>query len=327
MMKRVSLVVVFALIASTVAGLSADLKAPPPAPPPNPWDLAFGSALMTDYNFRGITQSNHRPSVAAYFEPRYNITSSLQAYAGVSGESISFPNRAAAEIDFYGGIRPTFDKLALDFGAWYYDYPGGECFSDFAVGGPNCAVQGPLPNGNVVKADVSFWEVYGKATYAANDNLAFGGSVFYSPSVLNSGADGTYIAGNAKYTIPNAPLPAGVGVFISGDLGHWYLGTSDSFYCTQVGGICGGSFPTGIPYKSYTNWDAGLAFTYKVFTLDLRYYDTNLNKGDCNAFTSDHTASGIASTPINPGGPGSNWCGSTFIAKFAVDMTAAANLK
>src|SRR5271163_318887 len=34
-------------------------------------------------------------------------------------------NRAAMELDVYGGIRPTFDKLALDFGYWFYSYPGG----------------------------------------------------------------------------------------------------------------------------------------------------------------------------------------------------------
>ena len=49
--------------------------------------------------------------------------------AGIAGESISFPNRAAAEIDLYAGFRPTFDKLALDFGVWYYWYPGGQCFN------------------------------------------------------------------------------------------------------------------------------------------------------------------------------------------------------
>jgi hypothetical protein len=54
------------------------------------------------------------------FEPRYNINPNLQAYAGISGESIEFPNRAAAEIDLYGGIRPTFGKLALDGGFYYY---------------------------------------------------------------------------------------------------------------------------------------------------------------------------------------------------------------
>jgi uncharacterized protein (TIGR02001 family) len=327
-MKKVAALAMLAFAASTTAGLAADLKAAPAAPPPSPWDFAFGSGLMSDYNFRGISQSAHKPSVAAYFEPRYNITSTLQAYAGVAGESIDFPNRASMELDVYGGIRPTFDKLALDFGIWYYGYPGGQCFNDLAVGGGGCALQGYLPNGNVVKQNVSFYEGYAKATYTVNDNFSFGGSVYYSPDVLNSGADGTYVAGTAKYIIPNAPLPKDFGVFISGDVGHWFLGTSDAFYCTQVNGACGGAFPGGIPYKSYTNWDVGLGFTYKVFTLDLRYFDTNLSKGDCNAFTSDHTASGVATTPINPfPAPGSNWCGSAFIAKFSVDMTALANLK
>jgi hypothetical protein len=51
-------------------------------------------------------------------------------------------------------------------------------------------------------------------------------------------------------------------------------------------------------------------------------------KGDCNAFTSDQTARGIATTPINPFPlPGSSWCGPSYIAKLSVDMTAAANLK
>jgi uncharacterized protein (TIGR02001 family) len=311
-MKKLACAAALALGCSTASGLAADLKMPVKAPPTvvSPWDIAFGSAIMSDYNFRGITQSNHKPSVAAYFEPRYNFNDSLQGYVGVSGESISFPNRAAAEIDFYAGIRPTFGKLALDFGFWEYYYPGGQCFnSAFA----DCLDS--LPNGNVIKADLSFWEVYGKATYTFNDQFSFGGSVFYSPSVLNSGADGTYLAGTAKYILPTV-LPAGIGWFISADVGHWWLGTSDSFY-----GIAGTPVANGIPYKSYTNWDVGLALTWKQFTLDLRYYDTDLNKGDCNAFTSDHTAGGVFFTTANQNGPASNWCGATFIAKLSVDLT------
>jgi hypothetical protein len=324
-MKKLACAVALALGCSTVTGLAADLdkKMPVKAPamaPVSPWDIAFGAAIMSDYNFRGITQSAHKPSVAAYFEPRYNFNDSLQGYVGVSGESISFPNRAAAEIDFYTGIRPTFGKLALDFGFWEYWYPGGQCFNDLAVGGPDCALQGPLPNGNVIKKDLSFWEIYAKGTYTVNDQFSFGGSVFWSPSVLNSGADGTFLAGTAKYILPTV-LPNGIGWFVSADVGHWFLGTSDSFYCTQAGGVCAAPFPAGIPYKSYTTWDVGVAFTWKQFTLDLRYFDTNLNKGDCNAFTSDHTAGGVFSTSINPGGPGSNWCGATFIAKLSVDLT------
>ena len=102
-MKKLILSVVAAVALATPA-LAADLKLkapPPPAPPPNPWDVAFGAGIQSDYIFRGITQSNHKPSVNAYFEPRYNITPYLQLYAGVAGNSISFPNRAAAEIDGY----------------------------------------------------------------------------------------------------------------------------------------------------------------------------------------------------------------------------------
>jgi Bacterial protein of unknown function (Gcw_chp) len=272
-----------------------------------PWDIAFGAALMTDYRFRGITQTNHSLSVAAYTEPRFNFTNSLQGYVGLSGESVESPSRAGGEIDFYGGIRPSFGRLALDFGVWEYWYPGGECFHDFVRG---CLRS--LPNGNVTKADLSFWEVYGKAIYAVDDQFLLGGSAYWSPSVFNSGAEGTFVAGMAKYILP--VLPNGIGWFVSADVGHWFLGTSDSFYAVR-------GFPGGVPYKSYTSWDAGVAFMWKQFTFDLRYYDTNLNRGDCNAFTHDHTAGAVFSTSINPGGPGSNWCGAAFIAKFSFDLT------
>jgi uncharacterized protein (TIGR02001 family) len=323
-MKRitVSLVVAASLAASAATAADMAVKAPaPPPPPPNPWDIAITAALMSDYNFRGITQSDHRPSTAAGFEPRYNFSKDLQGYVGVSGESIDFPNRASAEIDFYGGIRPTFDKLALDFGGWYYYYPGGQCFNTPVLcttlgSGPSIATT--LPNGNVVKQNVSFVEGYGKATYTVNDNFNFGGSIWGSPSVLNSGAPGIYYAGNITLTAPSTWFQYGIGAYVSGDVGWWQLGTSDAFY-----GVAG--FPAGIPYKSYANWDVGLAFTWKAFTLDLRYYQSDLSKGDCNAFTSDHTAAGIATTPINPSPlPGSNWCGATFIAKlsFATSINA-----
>jgi hypothetical protein len=306
--------------ASVVPAVAADINMPTKAPPApvvlSPWDIAFGAGLMSDYNFRGITQSNHKPSATAYFEPRYNINANLQAYAGVSGESISFPNRAAAEVDFYAGVRPTFGKLALDFGFWEYYYPGGMCFNRDVAG--ECAIDGNIPLednaiGNVIKADLSFYELYGKATYTVNDQFSFGGSLYWSPSVLNSGAPGTYIAGNAKYTLPNV-LPHDIGWFASADVGHWFLGTTDAFY-------------GNIALPSYTNWDLGLAFTWKQFTLDLRYFDTNLSKGDCNAFTSAQTATGMSNvTAINPNGAGSDWCGAAFIAKLSVDLTAA-NLK
>ena len=178
-MKKLLLSMV-AVAALATPVLAADLKmatkAPPPPPPPSPWDVAFGAALSSDYIFRGITQSNHKPSVNAYVESRYNVIKDLQLYAGIAGSSISFPNRAAAEVDFAAGIRPTFGPLALDFGAVYYWYPGGQCFngSTAPVFGTDCLEQGWLPvNFNVVKADLSFWEVYARGAYTVNDQLEF----------------------------------------------------------------------------------------------------------------------------------------------------------
>src|ERR1700754_3768125 len=116
MKKMVLLATALALISGSA--LAADmavkaLKAPPP-PAFDPWDIAFGGAVMSDYIFRGVTQSNHQASVAAYFEPRYNVNKDLQLYIGTSAESISFANRAAAEVDIYGGIRPTWGAAAFD---------------------------------------------------------------------------------------------------------------------------------------------------------------------------------------------------------------------
>jgi hypothetical protein len=319
------------------------VKAPPAAaPPPSPWDVVVTAALMTDYNFRGVTQSDHKPSTQAGFELRYNWNTSWQSYAGISGESIDFPNDAAAEIDFYGGIRPTFDKLALDFGAWEYWYPGGQCYGFTAGLNSNCLLNGggspvwpfgsfvPNPNaqplgGNEVKKNESFWEVYGKATYTFNDQWAAGVQEYYSPSVVNTGAWGWYSTGNVTFTAPSTWFQGGLGAYVSGDVGYWDLGTSDSFYGTGLPG----PFTNGVKYTSYTNWDLGLGFTYKVLTLDLRYYDTNLTKAECNVFTSAQNATFSPGnvTTQNPGGLGTNWCSAAFIAKLSASIDFASNLK
>src|ERR1700712_930118 len=151
MKKMVLLATALAMVSGSARAADLPVKAYK-APPPvafDPWDIAFGSAIMSDYIFRGITQSNHKPSVAAYFEPRYNVTKDLQLYVGSSFESISFPNRAAAEVDIYGGIRPTFGMFAFDFGVWGYLYPGGSCFgTQYVLPQGNCGGDQDFSQGN-----------------------------------------------------------------------------------------------------------------------------------------------------------------------------------
>ena len=70
-MKRVALPLLI-VAGLTTSALAADMakKAPPapPPPPPSPWDVAITAAVMNDYNFRGVTQSRHQPSVQGGFE-------------------------------------------------------------------------------------------------------------------------------------------------------------------------------------------------------------------------------------------------------------------
>ena len=329
-MKKVVLSLAAVLAVSAAApAIAADMpaKAPKvaPAPPPSPWDIAFGAAIMNDYIFRGVTQSGHRPSVAAYFEPRYNINANWQLYAGISGESIKFANNAAAEIDFYGGVRSTWGPVVFDVGYWYYYYPGGKCYGTGPTQSfdPSCDPNFIFPNGNAAKSVASFYEVYGKITYTWTD-WAFGANFYYSPNFLNTGASGEYLSGTIKFTAPEKMALGPLGWYVSGEFGRQWLGTSDAFYGTYSSAFATGIYPNGIPYSDYNTWNVGLGFTWKVFTLDLRYYDTNLNKGDCNAFTSDPTASGPSFgnvTPINTSGIGSNWCSAAFVDKLSADLT------
>ncbi len=164
-MKNLILSSAIALAIGATAAAAADLpakaytKAPAPVAAFDPWDIAFGAAVANNYVFRGVTQSNREASVSAYFEPRYNITKELQFYLGAAGNSISFTNRAAAEVDVYAGLRPSFGPVVFDFGVWGYLYPGGQCI-DGNAGGVAAGLCPPgaafLPNGNFMKKDVSF---------------------------------------------------------------------------------------------------------------------------------------------------------------------------
>ncbi|MEA2886098.1 MAG: hypothetical protein QOD11_458, partial [Bradyrhizobium sp.] len=220
-------------------------------------------------------------------------------------------------------------------------YPGGKCYNAAALPGSGipgseigCAVSpfgnsdpvtGGLPiNGNFAKKNASFYEGYAKVNVTLNDMFAVGANEYYSPNFLNLGAWGNYASVTGKFTAPGTWFGAtGIGMYVSGEFGRQWLGTSDAFYGTPA-------FPGGIPEPSYNTWNVGIGFTYKVFTLDFRYSDTNLSKGQCNAFTSDYTATTATAasvSPINPGGFESGWCGATGIVKLSADLTAMTNLK
>jgi uncharacterized protein (TIGR02001 family) len=288
----------FALALSGQA-LAADMPvkaAPAPATPD--WDIAFGGAVMSDYIFRGITQSNHGASGTAYFEPHYK-----EFYAGVAGTGIDFVsacpgyclNSPSAEIDLYGGWRPTVGKWSFDLGYIYYLYPN------------NLA-----PSLGGFTSD--FGELYGKATYAFTDAFSVGGSIYYSPNLLNYHRSSEYYEVNAKYTLPSSYFAKDWGAYISGAWGYFSVEKGPTTFSKGVAAPF-----TNFSIPSYSTWNVGLAFTYKVFTLDLRYSDTSIHGTKCIEFWNADPNIGTATSGANIGG----WCRGAFVAKLGFDVLAS----
>ena len=49
-----------------------------------------------------------------------------------------------------------------------------------------------------------------------------------------------------------------------------------------------------VPGSSY--WNVGIGFNWKVFTLDLRYHDSDLSKAECNLLTADEKSYRVRAT-------------------------------
>jgi len=162
-----------ALFATSAFAADIVTKAPKKieAAPASCFDLAVGGGIQSDYNFRGVSQSDKGPSVYAYVEPRCNITKDIQLYAGIWGWSTKLPTMPTGEFDLYAGIRPTFGPLAFDFGFIYYWYPREQQL--FLLDPPLLGTTTtPTASGPFTLSDTDFWEVYGKVTWTVTDWLA-----------------------------------------------------------------------------------------------------------------------------------------------------------
>ena len=306
-MRKLVLSVVAAtgLIAPAFAAdvMAPKKAAPVVAAPATPvFDIAFGGAVMSDYNFRGVSQSNRGPSGGAYIEPQVNIPVGT-IYVGVAGWGIDWPTALgftspSAEIDFYGGWRNAWGAFSVDLGAIYYFYPR-ETF-----------------NGATAESD--FWEIYAKLGYAITPDLSVGANVFYTPDLLHystafgavpgvsTKAPATYASLTGKWVLPWKAND--VGAFISGEVGHWWIDSS-GFVNPLVVAAFG---LTGVD-PSYTYFNVGLAFTYKAVTLDLRYHGTDVGTTKCSSFLLVGVANNAA-----------RWCNDTFIAALKFDTTVNA---
>lgn len=98
------------------------LPLPPPSNMPSGWHAAFNVGAQTDYVFRGISQTNERPSGFAGVDVTYGSQWYLGAWTSNVDFSPSGDTSTSQEIDLYGGWRPTVAGIQFDLGYIYYGY-------------------------------------------------------------------------------------------------------------------------------------------------------------------------------------------------------------
>ncbi len=213
------------------------------AAPASPHTLTSNVSLVSDYLYRGISQTGTKPAIQGGFD--YAHASGF--YAGVWGSSISWISdgglaaNAGLELDTYLGFKNSFaEDFSYDVGFLRYNYPAGSYVN-------------PIP-ANFAKADTN--EIYGalgwkwitaKYSYSLGDTFAV------------SQAKGTsYLDLSANYPIPDTGITLGA---------HYgkqsYKGVSASNL------VAAGADP------SYADYKLSVSKDFSGFVLGLAYSKTN----------------------------------------------------
>jgi len=117
-MKKTLLAVTLAALTSGAAtsALAADPKAPAPD-----FEISGNFALVSDYRFRGVTQSNKNPAIQGGID----FSHKSGFYAGNWNSSVSewaSPVGSGIESDLYAGYSTELGPVSLDAGFIYYYY-------------------------------------------------------------------------------------------------------------------------------------------------------------------------------------------------------------
>lgn len=95
-----------------------------PATPEPDYTLSFNAGAVSDYRYRGISQSRLRPALQAGAD----FAHKSGFYVGTWGSTIRWikdaGGDASIELDVYGGYKTTLGAFGIDVGALRYLYPG-----------------------------------------------------------------------------------------------------------------------------------------------------------------------------------------------------------
>ncbi len=208
--------------------------------PPAAVTINGTATLVSDYRFRGISQTDRRAAV----QGSITVTHKSGVYASVWGSSIDDYVTASLqsnqEIDLILGFKKTFGGTTVDVGALYYVYPKSK-------------LAGDLTSSNFIEPYLAVSQAIGPVTAKATVNWAPKQKAL-ALDQIGPKQDSLYIAGDLSASIPSTPIG------LTAHIGH---SKGPSWLATTGRG------------NSYTDWSLGATATFKAITVGIQYVDTN----------------------------------------------------
>lgn len=238
--------------------------------PPAEFDAAASAALVSDYRFRGVSQTDKQMAVQAGL----SVTHESGAYAGVWGSNLAGWGTfggANMELDIYGGYAVELGGMKVDVGLTWYMYPGGADETDFAE--------------PYVKLSTTVGPALLLAGVAYAPKQEALGNFSNTPQSRGQKEDNLYLWTDANAGIPGTPLTlkAHLG-HSSGNPGLGPNGTSLT--------------PTG----EYWDWSLGGEAVVGPLTLGVSYVDTDISRAEAAYlqpnFSSTKDGSSIAGATV-----------------------------
>lgn len=241
-------------IACAALALMSSVPAFAQEEPASPVTITGSVGLVSDYRFRGVSQSDKGMAV----QGGITATHESGAYAGTWASNLGGWGRFGGsnmELDLFAGYAIPLGGATLDVGLTWYMYPSGADTTDFAE--------------PYIKLSSTMGPVKGLLGVAYAPKQEALGTVCSDSActVFNPGAkgDNIYVWGDISGAVPNTPvsLKAHLG-YSDGNPGLGPRGTSIA--------------PTG----KYLDWMVGadLAISGTPLTVGIAYVDTDISKAD-----------------------------------------------
>ena len=240
------------LAATATPAFAQEEPAPAEAEATPPFKVTGGVTLISDYRFRGTTQTNEDPAIQATL----NLNHASGLYAGVwastidgglDGSTPALTGYGDVEIVLYGGYTKTLTNgLGFDVGLLYYLY------ADGASG-----------------VNTDFFEPYAAITYTIGPvstklgaAYAWGGQDGLAGFDVKGGNDDNlYVYGDASVGIPTTPITI-----------KTHLGYSS--------GALGSLNAPGTLDNSYLDWSVGAEWVGGPIKGGVSYVDTDISNAN-----------------------------------------------